>query len=153
MFSLVLPVSPNLYLILCWMSSSPELQLTPGWFSPEKRKQINTKSYLFKNSAHWGCVAAAKLQLSALSPARRRRSQVAFGTGLPKACRVSSATLGTLPWVCLGCKYQPSISFLPRLTTPKRNCFTSAHSLPLTHIRQLYALGTAKSSSLLAQQK
>lgn len=67
------------------MSSSPELQLTPGWFSTEKCKQTNTKFYLLETTAHWGCMAGAKLQLCAQSPARHGRSQVAFGTGLPCA--------------------------------------------------------------------
>lgn len=81
-FSFVLQLSPKPYLILCWMFSSPELQFTPGWFSTEKCNQKTTKHHLFETSAHWGCVAGAKLQLSAYSSRGHKRSQVAFGTGL-----------------------------------------------------------------------
>lgn len=133
MFSFLLPVSPNLYLILCWMSSIPELRLTPGWFSTEKRKQTNTKHYLLETTAQWGCVAGAKLQLSAQSPARHGRSQVAFGTGLP------NTTVWVLhPWApCLGFilavnSSHPSCSSQGWLLRKETALPLPTHCLPLT---------------------
>lgn len=109
-----MPVSPNLYLI-CWLSSSPEIQFTPGWFSTEKHKQTGTKCYLLETSAHWGCVAGVKL--SAHNPARHERSQVAsgsqaFGTGLPNSIMLNTwhPALG-LSWLLIS-----AINLLPSRT-------------------------------------
>ena len=141
----VVPASHRSLSTSGWMSPSLKWQLIPGLFLAGQHKHTNTKCYLVRNSAHWGCAAGGKLQLSSHSPVRYMRSQVALGTGLPNACHASCVILGTLPWVYLCCLYWPSVLLLLRLTAPMGNIFASAHSLSLACKRWFYTPNAAES--------